>query len=179
MFKTTPTCSFLPLFACLLLFVAPLPLRAQDDEPEDGPAQKRAFLNVSVDYQNIIRVQLEVPAEVPDREQLKRSLSQSFSFPLEFHDTSYEDEELDDEASEEASQRPWTSLAATGPKAFSGGTLRSTFQIDPQSLLRQLQQLHVESLKVTVVLQSVSRCGDRGSEARPTPHRHERESIPS
>jgi Zn-dependent protease with chaperone function len=154
MFKTTPTCSFLPLFACLLLFVAPLPLRAQDDEPEDGPAQKRAFLNVSVDYQNIIRVQLEVPAEVPDREQLKRSLSQSFSFPLEFHDTSYEDEELDDEASEEASQRPWTSLAATGPKAFSGGTLRSTFQIDPQSLLRQLQQLHVESLKVTVLFYS-------------------------
>jgi hypothetical protein len=87
MFKTTPTYRFLlPWFACLLLFLASVPLRAQDDESEDGPVQKRAFLNVSVDFQNVTRVQLEVPAEVQDLEQLKHSLNQSFCFPLEFND---------------------------------------------------------------------------------------------
>ena len=158
MFKTTPTYRFLLSFTCLLLFLVPLRLHAQDDESEDDPVQKRAFLNVSVDFQNITRIQLEVPAEVQDVEQLKRSLSQPFSFPLEFHGiprrSSYDDEEPDDDASEEAVQRPWTSLAATSPKAFSGGMLRSTFQIDPQPLLRQLQQQHVESLRVVVLFYS-------------------------
>ena len=144
------------LLASLLLFITPVHLHAQDEES----TRNTASLSVSVDYEGVTRVALQIPAEVQDSEQLKRALSQSFNFPLEFRNirSAYVDDELDDEADEEETlERPWTSLSATGPKAFSGGMLRSTFQIDLQSLLRQLQQHHIDSLKVVVLFYSPSR----------------------
>lgn len=158
--KTQSPSLFLLLFASLLLLVAPVHLHAQDDEYEDELTQNRASLTVAVDLEGVTRVVLQIPAEVQDLEQLKRALSQSFSFPLQFHDipTTYIDEDLEDDATEaELVGQPWTNLSAFSPKAFSGGILRSTLQIDLQSLLRELQQHHINSLKVEAVFYGTSR----------------------
>src|ERR1044072_1251568 len=117
---------FLSFFALLLLFVAPVRVHAQDDEEQ--PRLKRALLHMSVDYDGLTMVSLQVPAAVQDVEQLKRNLRQSFNFPLEFYEmpTDYSDEESEDEDTEGPPvKRHWTSLTASSHKAFSGGMMRT------------------------------------------------------
>src|SRR5574338_219651 len=85
-------------------------------------------------------VGLEFPPEIHDREQLKRALTESFSFAFDLDDVS-------------GAQLP-TFISATSPKAFSGGLMTSTCDIDLHPLLRQLQQHQVESLKLAVLFQN-------------------------
>jgi len=143
------------LFASLLLFVTPVALHAQD-EPQQRPQlkQNRAWLSVNIDPYGGATLTLELPVEVADQEQLKRSIAESVSFPLQFRDVTIpRDNETDDE---EDSERPWTNIVARSPKAFSG-RMESSCEIKLQSLLSQLQQLHIDHLKVMVFFQSGTR----------------------
>lgn len=139
---------FLLLFACLLLVV--IPVQAQDDDEEEIP-ENQAYLAVFTDANGAATVSLSVPAEVQDREQLKRIVAGSFSFPVRF------EEAADRLASEPESARPWTTISGKSPKAFTGGMLSSTCQVDLRSLLPLLQQYNVEYLRVLVFFQNGTR----------------------
>ena len=149
---------FIVLFACLLLIV--IPVIAKDDEEEIPKHQ--AYLAVFTDLNGAATVSLNIPAKVQDREQLQRIVAGSFSFPLQFDNspTTWRysfDETIDQAAAESKSQRPWTSISARSPKAFSGGLLNSTCQIDLLSLLPFLRQYKVEHLKVLALFQNGTR----------------------
>ena len=148
------------LFACLLLIVAPV--QSQDDEEESEIPLNQAFLAVYTDSKGAATVSLNVPGEVQDREQLKRIVAGSFSFPLQFDNSPatwrYSLEEAVDQANAESkSERPWTTISGKSPKAFTGGILRSTCQIDLRSLLPLLRQYNLDYLKVFVLFQNGTR----------------------
>ncbi len=160
MLKTTRY-RFLLLFACLLLTV--IPIQAQDDDEEDSEIpEHQAFLAVFTDAKGAASVSLSIPAEIQDPEQLKRIVAGSFSFPLQFDKSpvtrreSFEDA-VDQAAAESESERPWTTISGKSPKAFTGGILRSTCQVDLRSLLPLLRQYNVEHLKVLVFFQNGTR----------------------
>ncbi|HEX5602003.1 MAG TPA: M48 family metalloprotease [Pyrinomonadaceae bacterium] len=151
---------FLLWFACLLLIV--IPVNAQDDEDEDFEIpEHQAYLAVFTDAKGAATVSLSIPAEIQDREQLKRIVAGSFSFPLQFDKSpvtrreSFE-EAVDQAAAESESARPWTTISGKSPKAFTGGILSSTCQVDLRSLLPLLRQYKVEYLKVLVFFQNGS-----------------------
>ncbi|HKG61584.1 MAG TPA: hypothetical protein VKB05_17630 [Pyrinomonadaceae bacterium] len=148
------------LFACLLLIITPV--RAQDDEQESEIPQNQAFLAVYTDLNGAATVSLNVPADVQDHEQLKRILAASFSFPLQFDNrpTTWRyslKEAVDQAVTESKSKRPWTTISAKSPKAFAGGILSSTCQIDLRSLLPLLRQYNLDYLKVLVLFQNGTR----------------------
>jgi Zn-dependent protease with chaperone function len=150
--------TILLLFACLLLFVTPL--RAQDDEESPELTENRAWLTVRIDPYGAATVSLELATDVKDKELLKRSLAESFSFPLQVSDRpapSRYDELEEEETTEGIARRPWTSILAKSPKAFAGGMLESTCDINLQYLLPQLQSHNIESLKVWVLFQNATR----------------------
>lgn len=159
MLKTTRY-RFLLLLACLFLTVALV--HAQDDEEDSEIPEHQAFLAVSTDSNGAATLSLTIPAEVQDREQLKRSVAGAFSFPIQFEESpstwryNLEDEE-EETAAESKSERTWTSVSAKSPKAFTGGILSSTCQIDLRSLLPLLRQYDVEHLKVLVFFQNGKR----------------------
>ncbi|HYV12571.1 MAG TPA: M48 family metalloprotease [Pyrinomonadaceae bacterium] len=159
MLKTT-CCRFLLLFACLLLIVTPV--QAQDDEEEYEIPQNQAYLGVYTDPNGAANVSVIIPAEVQDQEQLKRIIAGSFSFPIQFDigptTRRYSfDEAADQAAAESKSERIWTTISGKSPRAFTGGMLSSTCQIDLRSLLPLLRQYNVEYLKVLVLFQNGSR----------------------
>ena len=133
------------LFACLLLVVTPVLVNAQDDEQETEVPRNKAWLAVYIDPHGAAKASLEFPAEVRDREPLKRALAESFSFPVEFPDV---------RENESDGKRPWTTISARSPKAFSGGMLETTCRIDLRFLLPQLEQHQIEHLKVMVFFQN-------------------------
>jgi Zn-dependent protease with chaperone function len=151
---------FLLLFACLLLIV--IPVQAQDDDEESEIPEHQAYLGVYTDPNGAANVMLAIPAEVQDQEQLKRIVTGSLSFPIQFDNgpatRRYNFDEDEDEATAESkSERIWTTISGKGPKAFTGGLLSSTCQIDLRFLLPLLRQYNVEYLKVLVLFQNGTR----------------------
>lgn len=135
--------NFLLLFVYLLLLVTPLHAQDPDSDPLET-TRDRAWLGVSINPNGSATVSFELPARTSDRQQLKQALSETFSFPLRFHDT----------AGDIDSEEDWTGVIATSEKAFSGGPLQSSCQLDLQSLLLQVKQHHIDYLKVWVVFQT-------------------------
>lgn len=157
MLKTTSPYRFLLLFACLLLFITPVQLQAQDDPDAPLPEQNKALLGVHVNPDGAASVSLGLRVNVKDQEPLKRALTESFNFPIEFRELPAEwFGDLKEGATEESSETH-TLIAARTPQVFSGGRLKKTCQINLQSLLAQLQQLHVDKLHVMVFFQNVNR----------------------
>ncbi len=134
------------LFACLLLLVTPLHAQDDDSDVQADFAKDKAWLALYIDPHGAATVFLELGAEVRERTQLEHALAQSFSFPLEFR-----------EPMVRKGEQPLTIISARSPKAFTGGTLRSTCEIDVQPLLPQLAQHHMNSMKVMVFFQNGNR----------------------
>src|SRR5215203_5305115 len=109
--------NILVLFALLLLFVTPVHLHAQDDQPSPEPAQNNALLSVHIDPYGAANVSLALRVEVQDQQSLKRALTETFSFPIEFRELPAEwlggdDDEVDPESNEESASQPSTLISA-------------------------------------------------------------------
>lgn len=140
----------------LLLFVAPVDLRAQDTDEDEELPTNRGWLTMAVDKRGAARISLRLPVRVGDNELVKRSLVDSFSFPVQLTEAEDDEEESGEQTADESSTSPWTMINGESARTFDVHGLTSSCRINLHSLLSVLQSNNIEHLEIRAFFENES-----------------------